>query len=150
MRLATAFDEIAPLKDPRVQSNPGYLVLILLSRVVTRLGTLAHINPSCSRALHREISCSSRTCIAASTSTATAGSRDLSALPGRLRGGDQPGGGIMSYPSDRIFEEVAYIARYLHWPYDQVMAIDHRERQRWVAEIARTNDALNEATRSAR
>jgi hypothetical protein len=45
MRLATAYDEIAPLKDPRVQSNPGYLVLILLSRVVTRLGTLEHINP---------------------------------------------------------------------------------------------------------
>ncbi len=45
MRMATAYDEIAPLKDPRVQSNPAYLVLILLSRVVTRLGTLEHINP---------------------------------------------------------------------------------------------------------
>jgi hypothetical protein len=45
MRLATAYDEIAPLKDPRVQSNSGYLVLILLSRVVVRLGTLEHINP---------------------------------------------------------------------------------------------------------
>ena len=45
MRLATAFDEIAPMKDPRVQSNPGYLVIILLSRVVTRLGELTHINP---------------------------------------------------------------------------------------------------------
>lgn len=45
MRLATAYDEVAPLKDPRVQSNPGYLVLILLSRVVTRLGDVPHINP---------------------------------------------------------------------------------------------------------
>lgn len=45
MRLATAFDEIAPLKDPRVQNNAGYLLIILLSRVVTRLGTLEHINP---------------------------------------------------------------------------------------------------------
>ena len=45
MRLSTAFDEIAPMKDPRVQSNPGYLVVILLSRVVTRLGDLASINP---------------------------------------------------------------------------------------------------------
>lgn len=45
MRMSTAYDEIAPLKDPRVQSNPGYLVLILLSRVVTRLGSLEHINP---------------------------------------------------------------------------------------------------------
>jgi hypothetical protein len=45
MRLSTAFDEIAPLKDPRVQANPGYLVIILLSRVVTRLGSLEFINP---------------------------------------------------------------------------------------------------------
>ena len=45
MRLATAFDEIAPLKDPRVQSNPAYLLVILLSRVVTRLGTLEQVNP---------------------------------------------------------------------------------------------------------
>lgn len=45
MRLSTAFDEIAPMRDPRVQANPGYLVIILLSRVVTRLGTVQPINP---------------------------------------------------------------------------------------------------------
>src|SRR5579885_3078501 len=45
MRLATAFDEIAPMKDPRVQANPGYLVIILLSRVITRLGTIPQLNP---------------------------------------------------------------------------------------------------------
>jgi hypothetical protein len=46
MRLATAYDEIAPLRDPRVQSNPGYLVIILLARVVTRLGSLPAVNPA--------------------------------------------------------------------------------------------------------
>jgi hypothetical protein len=56
----------------------------------------------------------------------------------------------VSYPSDRLFEEVAYVCRYLHWPYEQVMALDHRERQRWVAEIVRTNEALNEAHRRGR
>ncbi len=45
MRLATAYDEIAPLKDPRVQVNTGYLIVILLARVVTRLGDLTDINP---------------------------------------------------------------------------------------------------------
>ena len=40
MRLATAADEIMPLRDPRVQQNPGYLTVILLSRVVTKLGTM--------------------------------------------------------------------------------------------------------------
>ena len=45
MRLATAADEILPLKDPRVQSNPAYLVVILLSRVILRLGSIEVINP---------------------------------------------------------------------------------------------------------
>ena len=45
MRLATAGDEILPLKDPRVQSNPSYLAVILLSRVVVRLGSLPEVNP---------------------------------------------------------------------------------------------------------
>lgn len=44
MRLATAADEILPLRDPRVQQNSGYLTIILLSRVVTKLGTLSTIN----------------------------------------------------------------------------------------------------------
>jgi len=41
MRMATAADEIVPLRDPRVVANQAYLVIILLSRVVTRLGTLS-------------------------------------------------------------------------------------------------------------
>jgi len=52
MRLATAFDEIGPLKDPRVQSNPAYLLVILLSRVITKLGSLEHINPKVVEALY--------------------------------------------------------------------------------------------------
>ena len=38
MRLATAMDEIAPLRDPRVRANQAYLVIILLARVITKLG----------------------------------------------------------------------------------------------------------------
>ena len=45
MRLATAIDEIAPLRDPRVKANEAYLVIILLSRVITRLGDLRDITP---------------------------------------------------------------------------------------------------------
>lgn len=45
MRRATAADEILPLKDPRVVKNPAYLVVILLSRVVTRLGGVEQLNP---------------------------------------------------------------------------------------------------------
>jgi hypothetical protein len=44
MRLATAMDEIAPLRDKRVQGNQAYIVIILLSRVITKLGTLSSVN----------------------------------------------------------------------------------------------------------
>ena len=44
MRLATAMDEIAPLRDLRVRTNQAYLVIVLLSRVVVRLGTLSRIS----------------------------------------------------------------------------------------------------------
>jgi hypothetical protein len=40
MRLATAADEILPMRDPRVQNNPSYLSIILLARVITKLGDL--------------------------------------------------------------------------------------------------------------
>ena len=43
MRLATARDEILPLQDYRVQNNRAYLVLVLLSRVVVKLGELSNI-----------------------------------------------------------------------------------------------------------
>jgi hypothetical protein len=45
IRRATARDEIAPLRDPRVRENEAYLTVLLLSRVVTKLGTLTSINP---------------------------------------------------------------------------------------------------------
>lgn len=44
MRLATAADEILPLRDPRVQENEAYLAVIVLARVVTRLGTLTEVH----------------------------------------------------------------------------------------------------------
>ena len=44
MRLATAMDEIAPMRDPRVRANQAYLVIILLARVITKLGSIEVID----------------------------------------------------------------------------------------------------------
>jgi len=44
MRLATARDELVPLRDVRVQENPAYLSVVLLGRVITRLGTLPQVH----------------------------------------------------------------------------------------------------------
>ncbi|WP_041244904.1 hypothetical protein [Gloeobacter kilaueensis] len=46
MRLSTAMDEIAPLRDPRVKSNPAYATIIILSRVIVQLGALPEITPA--------------------------------------------------------------------------------------------------------
>lgn len=44
MRLATAMDEITPIRDARVKSNEAYLTVIILSRVITKLGNLTDVN----------------------------------------------------------------------------------------------------------
>jgi hypothetical protein len=46
MRLALALDEVEPLGDPRVQANQAYLSIVLLARVVTRLGDLSPVPPT--------------------------------------------------------------------------------------------------------
>mgnify|MGYP000198918659 FL=1 len=46
MRLATAKDEIAPLQDHRVRNNESYMIIILLSRVIEKLGDLKNIDSS--------------------------------------------------------------------------------------------------------
>ncbi len=46
---------------------------------------------------------------------------------------------MKGYPSDRLFDEVAAIARHFHWPYDQIMGMDHRERRAWVSRVAAMN-----------
>jgi hypothetical protein len=45
MRLATARDELVPLADDRVRDNPAYLTVVLLARVIERLGTVTDVHP---------------------------------------------------------------------------------------------------------
>lgn len=44
MRLATARDELVPLRDDRVRENPAYMTVVLLGRVVTELGTITDVH----------------------------------------------------------------------------------------------------------
>ena len=69
----------------------------------------------------------------------------MSALRADAGRGDGTLGGGIGYPSARLLEEVAYIAFHFHWPYDQVMDLEHGERQWWVAEIAKLNRRLSAA-----
>jgi hypothetical protein len=94
MRMATAMDEVAPLKDPRVRANQAYLTVILLSRVITRLGTLPSVSTGVIenlfvadlaflQALYRQINEEGRSTITVTCPTCQARSEvDLSELGG--------------------------------------------------------------------
>lgn len=49
----------------------------------------------------------------------------------------------MSYPLERIYQEVAYIAYHFHWSLDEVLEMEHKERQIWVKEISEINKEIN-------
>ena len=122
MRLATAADEILPLKDPRVQSNEAYLTVILLSRVITRLGSVPQVNPKVIEGLfaadlaylqefYNRINRSGN---------ASVGCR-VPAVRARVRGGAERRGGILGYPLPALYKEVAFVAYHFHWPPDAVL-----------------------------
>ena len=47
----------------------------------------------------------------------------------------------MTYAADRLYEEVAYVAYHFHWSLDEILDLEHADRQRFVAEIGSINDA---------
>lgn len=48
----------------------------------------------------------------------------------------------MTYASERLYEEVAYVAYHFHWPLGEILDLDHATRQRYVQEIGRINERL--------
>ncbi|HEY9660785.1 MAG TPA: DUF6760 family protein [Allocoleopsis sp.] len=67
-------------------------------------------------------------------------------LSGTVCSGIEPIGGVLSYPSDRLYEEVAFIAFHFHWSQEEILNLDHRVRQRWVREISKINQRLSGIT----
>lgn len=51
---------------------------------------------------------------------------------------------MTSYPLDALYEEVAFLAYHLHWPYAEVLEMEHRDRHRWCNEVSAINKKLNE------
>jgi hypothetical protein len=62
----------------------------------------------------------------------------------QFRYGGNAGGGIVGYPLDRLYGEVAFLAYHFHWPSEEIMQMEHRERRRWCEEISKINKRLNE------
>ena len=141
MRLATAADEILPLRDPRVQQNQAYLAIIVLARVITQA--------------RRRCRTSTRSVIEG----LFASDLDyLQRLYERINGGededDEPagcrataraavriphrGGSLKAYPATQLHEEMAFIAYHFHWAHEELMLLEHAERRRWCREISRS------------
>ena len=52
----------------------------------------------------------------------------------------------MSYPLEQLYEEVAYIAYYFHWPLKDILEMEHHDRRRWAEKIADINRKLTEVS----
>jgi hypothetical protein len=66
-----------------------------------------------------------------------------------IRNGDgYPGGKLKGYPLDQLYREVAFLAYYFHWPYHDVMDMEHRERRQWCEEVSRINRTVNDEARA--
>lgn len=65
-------------------------------------------------------------------------------MPKRFRRGVESHGGVLSYPSAKLSEEVAYLAYHFHWSKDDILDLEHFERQHWVEEISKINQKKNE------
>jgi hypothetical protein len=50
----------------------------------------------------------------------------------------------VTYATDRLFEEVAYVAYHFHWSMDEILDLEHGDRQRFAAEISNINRRLSE------
>ena len=145
MRLATAADEILPLADPRVQQNPAYLTVILLSRVITRLGSLADVHPgvieglyatdlSYLQALYQSLNGDGAfTAVRVSAVRSPLGRREV-----RRHGGSMKGYPLKERRGDglcRVLLPLAVDRGHAAFP--------HAERRRWCDEISRINRDLN-------
>jgi hypothetical protein len=126
MRLATAADEILPYRDPRVRSNPRYLNVIVISRVLVELGELKNNGKNTNEITPNIIE--------------NLFVQDFNAL-GQLY--QKINSTTISYPLDKIYEEIAFIAYYFHWSFEEILNMEHETRTRWVQEISKINSKRN-------
>lgn len=65
----------------------------------------------------------------------------MSKVRGRGRSGGAANGGIIGYPLERVYREVAFLGTRVHWTLDELMNFDHAERQKWIVELMRMENA---------
>lgn len=56
-------------------------------------------------------------------------------MPPYLCRGACPGGGVLTYPADDLQAEVAFLSMQVHWTLDEILSLEHRDRNRWIDRI---------------
>lgn len=69
-------------------------------------------------------------------------------VPAHLPGGGRRVGGIVGYPLESLYEEVAFVAYHFHWSLADILALEHGDRQRFVERISTINREMNEASQA--
>src|SRR5262249_7841151 len=68
----------------------------------------------------------------------------MSTVRARIQRGPGARGGIVGYPLNALYREVAFVAYHFHWQPEAVLGLEHAERRRWVEEISSINERMNE------
>ena len=138
MRLATAADEILPQKDPRVpQRNPAVSGRVQAGH--TRRGK----SPGDRRPVCPGFDLPSGALPPHQWRGGLDPKNEVSALQ-RSSGDESQPGGIVGYPRERVYEEVAFLGYYLHWNSDTILDMSHSERRTWCEEVSKINQQLTE------
>ena len=58
--------------------------------------------------------------------------------------GTEWSGGVIGYPLNSLYREVAFIAYHFHWPSEEILNLEHFDRNRWVAEISNINKEISQ------
>ena len=131
MRLATARDELVPLADDRVRENPAYLTVVLLARVVERLGTVTDVHPGVIenlfasdlaflQDLYRRVN---------QEGHARAGGRHARRAAGVHGRSDRwSPGGIVTYGEEALWDELAFVGAHYHWSLAEILDLEHATR----------------------
>ena len=127
----------------RVQRNRAYLIIVLLSRVISKFRQLNEVNTGVIEnmfasdlrfleEMYNRINEDDATVQVTCPECNATFEKEF----GRL-------GNIKLYPLESIFKEVAFVTYHFHWPKEQILDMSHRERHSWVKEINRINDRIN-------
>jgi hypothetical protein len=65
------------------------------------------------------------------------------AVLARVQCGAECRGGVIGYPLQTLYEEVAFVAYHFHWPQEEIVNLEHADRLKWVREISAINERKN-------